>query len=363
MAASLGRPGFEDVLGLPRARRVVVVLVDGLGARLIKRFGAYAPTLKAATAAPGSRGLDSVFPTTTAAALTSMATGVPPAQHGIIGYDAFDPAGRRVVNQLGGWPGDLTPESWQPVPTVFERLQEDLPVVTVSRDKFRSSALTRAALRGGEFVAASTPEARVRNTVQTLRRHREALVYLYWDDLDKLGHSVGIDSPKWVQALEELDFSLRQLVSQVPDGTTVLLTADHGMVDVAASDRLDYSGDDPALLGGVAFTAGEPRGVQLHFAADAAESLREETRRAWQERFGNQAWIVTREQALDLGWFGPNLRAGVAERIGDLIVAAREPLALYDGRRVQPRAFEMVGQHGSLTPSERRVPLALLRTP
>jgi len=359
VAAALGEEGFENLLQLPAARRAVVVLVDGLGSRLLKRFGGHAPTLRAASRSGLPTSIDTVFPTTTAAALTSLVTGLPPARHGIVGYDAFDPALRRVVNQLGGWPGDLEPESWQAEPTVFERLEGRRTVVTVSRPKFRSSPLTRAGLRGGRFLEANTPGARVRCTLDTLREHRDALVYLYWDELDKAGHAHGVDSAQWLHALEELDSSLKRLAAGVGQGTLLLVTGDHGMVDVPVSGRVDYS-LHPELLAGVEHTAGEPRGVQLHFAPDADEDVRAATRAAWEDRFGSRAWVLSRDEALAAGWFGPSLRQGVRERIGDLIVAAHGDLALYDGRRAAPHAFSMVGQHGSLTQAERRVPLLLL---
>lgn len=358
-AAALGEPGFKNALQLPRANRVVVVLVDGLGARLLKRFAGYAPTLRQAGQHPSSRTLDTVFPTTTAAALTSLATGVPPSQHGIVGYDVMDPAGPRIVNQLGGWPGDLDPATWQVVPTVFERLQERRSVVTVSRPKFRDSPLTRAGLRGGEFMEATSPPARVGAALAALRQHKDALVYLYWDDLDKAGHAHGVESQQWLHALEELDSAMRRLIAGAGPNTLVLLTADHGMVDVPASGRIDYS-ERPELLEGVALTAGEPRGVQLHFDPAASAETRQGTIDAWKAAFGDVAWVLTRDELSDAGWLGPQWAPGVRERVGDVLIAAHGSVAFYDGRRVAPHAFDMVGQHGSLTPSERKVPLLIL---
>lgn len=358
-AAALGEPGFENALHLPSANRVVVVLVDGLGARLLKRFASYAPTLRQAGQHPGSRSLDTVFPTTTAAALTSLATGVPPSQHGMVGYDVLDPSGPRVVNQLGGWPGDLDPAGWQVVPTVFERLQERRTVVTVSRPKFRDSSLTRAGLRGGTFMEATSPPARVGAALAALRQHKDALVYLYWDDLDKAGHAHGVESEQWLHELEELDSSMRRLIAGVSPNTLVLLTADHGMVDIPRSGRIDYS-EYPELLEGVALTAGEPRGVQLHFDPAASAETRRGTVDAWKAAFGDVAWVLARDELSDAAWFGPDWAPGVQERVGDVLIAAHGSVAFYDGRRVAPHAFEMVGQHGSLTPSERKVPLLIL---
>ncbi|GHD01166.1 alkaline phosphatase family protein [Zhihengliuella salsuginis] len=354
-AAVLGVGGFENTLGLPPARRVCVVMVDGLGLSLLKSRGGHAPFLRAAL--PTNRTLDVAFPTTTAASLASFGTGESPAVHGLVGYDVVDPGTRSVVNQLGNWPGWLDAAAWQPRPTVLERAAEEVGVTTVSLPEFASSQLTRAALRGGEFVGARSVQARVRAASEALAKHERSLVYLYFNELDKTGHRHGAASLKWGEQLEELDFALRTLTRRLPASTLVLLTADHGMVDVPASQRVDYS-QHADLLDGVELTAGEPRAVQLHLA-DPGRA--EQVAAAWRAHFGAKVWALTRDEALQAGYFGADVRDGVLGRIGDVLVLAREhELALYDGRRVAPHAFDMVGQHGSLTRAEREVPLLTL---
>jgi hypothetical protein len=127
------------------------------------------------------------------------------------------------------------------------------------------------------------------------------------------------------------------------------------MLDVPESQRIDYSAD-PALIAGVRHTAGEPRMVHLYLEPDAGERHRKALLDAWRARFGERIWAFTREQALDAGLFGA-FRPEVSPRIGDIMIAARDTLALYDVRRVRPTALEVVGQHGSLTKAEREVPL------
>ena len=111
-AAALGVPGFDNPLSLPAANRICVVMVDGLGKALLRARGGHAPFLRKLM--ENSQTLMAAFPSTTAASLASFGTGLPPGQHGLVGYDAVDPARRRVVNQLGGWPKDLDPVAWQP---------------------------------------------------------------------------------------------------------------------------------------------------------------------------------------------------------------------------------------------------------
>jgi hypothetical protein len=182
-----------------------------------------------------------------------------------------------------------------------------------------------------------------------------ALMYFYVNELDKAGHRYGCQSEQWEHQLEELDATVKRLSASLPAGTTILLTADHGMLDVPEPQRIDYAAD-PALIKGVRHTAGEPRMVHLYLDDPADHAARERLLTAWRARFGARVWAFSREDAIAAGLFGA-LRPAVGPRIGDVLIAARDALALYDTRRVRPAAMEVVGQHGSLTKAEREVPL------
>jgi hypothetical protein len=182
-----------------------------------------------------------------------------------------------------------------------------------------------------------------------------SLMYFYVNELDKAGHRHGCQSEQWEHQLEELDATVKRLSNTLPAGTTILLTADHGMLDVPEQQRIDYSAE-PALLEGVRHTAGEPRMVHLYLENGTGPDVRGRLLAARRARFGDRIWAFTREDAIAAGLFG-TVRPAVEGRIGDVMIAARDPLALYDTRRVRPAAMEVVGQHGSLTKAEREVPL------
>ena len=363
-AAALGLPGWSNALGLPTARRVAVVMVDGLGSAHLRRHAGHAPFLKSAQAQSGSQVLTAAFPTTTAASLSSLGTGLAPGGHGLVGYDVLDPERQVVINQLGGWDRTTAPRAWQPHATVFERIASS-PVeaesVTVSLPKFRDSALTEASLRGSRFEEGTTLHARFQRARQELSTGPVKLVYLYLNELDRAGHRHGTGSADWLHALEEIDGALRRLVRQVPPDTLVLATGDHGMIDIPESGRIDYSTQD-RLLDGIEHTAGEPRFVHLHFAVGATERVRAATRAQWESDYGTRAWVLSRDEAVAAGWFG-TVTETVRPRIGDLLIAPFEQIALFDGRRAGPNAFEMVGHHGAPTRAEREVPLLLLHAP
>lgn len=360
-AASLGIPGFDNVLNLPSATRICVVLADGLGRNLLKQKSAHTPFLRSVMQAGQGNvpvSLDSAFPSTTAASLASFGTGLPAGQHGMVGYDVLDPDQDRVVNMLGNWDAGVDPAVWQPFRTVLERAADHVEVVTVSLPQFGNSPMTQAALRGGRFVTGVTSHARTEAAADAMAGGA-SLMYFYVNELDKAGHRHGCQSPQWEHQLEELDATMSRLNATLPPGTTILLTADHGMMDVPGSQRFDYSAE-PELIAGVRHTAGEPRMVHLYLEDATDDAARGRLLDAWRARFGDRIWAFTRDEAIAHGLFGA-VRPEAAGRIGDVMIAARDALALYDTRRVRPTALEVVGQHGSLTKAEREVPLLCFR--
>lgn len=368
LAAGMGGP-FTNTLGLPAAKSSILLLVDGLGLEQLQQFSAHAPFLRRALnqQSAAQSEMSTIYPSTTAAALSSLGTGLAPGEHGLVGFDVYDPARDIVVNQLGGWDERTDPATWQPAPTIFELLntqraagQHGIHPVTVSLPAFEDSALTRASLLGPRFVGQEDLGQRFRAAARQAQQPG-ALVYLYANELDKAGHRFGPGSPQWLEVLEEIDAQLGRMTRKLPDGTLVAVTGDHGMIEVKREDRFDYSLDEE-LLEHVAHTAGEPRMVQLHFDPAADDQARQHTMRAWQRRFGDRAWIVTQQQAIEAGWFGP-VDPQIRRRIGDLLITGFEPIALYDGRRAAPHSFDMVGHHGAPTSAEVRVPWILAKSP
>lgn len=368
LASSMGAP-FTNTLRLPQASSALLLLVDGLGLEQLQQYVGHAPFLGRILQQQDEQEteMSAVYPSTTAAGLSSLGTGLAPGQHGLVGYDVYDPDRDTVVNQLGGWDERTDPNTWQPRPTIFEQLntqraadEHAIEPVTSSLPAFETSALTRASLAGSRFLGANNLAKRFVQAADAARQPG-ALTYLYVNELDKVGHQHGPGSEQWLAVLEDIDAHARRLTGKLLPGTLAALTADHGMIAVKEDDRIDFS-QDAALVSHIAHTAGEPRMVHLHFAPEADESDRAATLAAWQDRFGDQAWILTRQEAIAAGWFG-TVNERVRPRIGDLLVTGHQPIALYDARRAAPHSFAMVGHHGAPTAAEVRVPWLMLQTP
>lgn len=337
--------GRRGPLGLGPVRHGLVVLVDGLGRHALAARRGHARTL--ASRLDADPAISSVFPTTTASALASLSTGADPGRHGLVGYTAPGPDGA-VVNHLSGWDDGSLPTAWQRMPTWFERAADaGLRAVAIGPERYRGSGFTAAVLRGAEYLGGASIADRLEQA-RAFLAGPPGIGYLYVPELDTVAHAHGWESDRWVAALEELDAAFAPFADALGAQDGVVVTADHGIVDVPADRQVIV---DPASLEGVAAVAGEPRCLQLHLepGVDA-----DDVAGAWREREGRRAWVATRAEATAAGWFGA-VDAEVAPRIGDVLVAARQPVAYY----VDPedRGRRMIGQHGSLSPEELTIPL------
>ena len=337
-------------LALPSVDNAIVVLIDGLGAEMLTARSGHARTLSGVFT-PKSV-IEAGFPTTTAAALASLTTGVAPGQHGLVGYSVLDPEHDRVVNQLSGWDDRLNPATWQLAPTLFETaVREGYEALAIGPERYLDSGFTRAVLRGARYVPAATIADRLERAALEIGRRGRRLVYVYVPELDQAAHAHGRDSHEWVSALETTDAAVRTLTVALGPRDGLLATADHGIVDIPQHSHVLLP--DGPLLDGVRFIAGEPRCLQLH--VEPGVDVNALVQR-WRDSESERAWVVTRQEAIAAGWFG-DVRPEVLPRIGDVIVAARKAVAYYDGRLASPPGRSMVGQHGSWSSAELRVPL------
>lgn len=335
---------------LPPAASAVVAVVDGLGTHNLSARAGHARFLAAAlTRHDVAR---TVFPSTTAAALTSLLTGADVGVHGIVGYRALYPDRDEVLNQLRGWDTDGIPPSWQRAASLLSaRRVEGRPAFVASKAEYADTGFTQATTGGVEFLASDDLTERAERAADAAARHPGALVYLYIPDLDAIGHRSGWQSDEWVAALERVDAAVRTLVSRITPTTGVLVTADHGMIDVPRHRHLLLH-DGSALVDGVRHIGGEPRMLHLYTDDGAADRVLA----SWRDSESQRSWVMSRAEAVAARLFG-DVAIDVLPRIGDVLVAARAGVAYYDDRGDDKAAQKMVGQHGSLTAEERIVPL------
>lgn len=352
----------DNTLGVVPARDVVVLLIDGLGAELLARHAQVAPTL----AGHVSSTLQAGFPATTATSISSLAVGAPCATHGIIGYSFGLPGvdGPENFNALrwktGGADGAdarLThlPEEVQPVTSSVARLAADgIDIHFVVPGYQIRSGLTRAAfgVDGVLHTAATLPE--VRDGVLQVAHHRDArrrFAYAYYPDLDMNGHVFGPESAEWLAALAAIDAMVAELLTDLPDSCTLLITGDHGMI--RAGEAVDLEAD-ATLTEGVRLISGEARVRHVYAAArDGVGDIADR----WTSTLGDHALVVTREHALDEHWFGPTPPIEtIAARIGHVLAVA-QGTSILTCPSAEPMESGMAGHHGAWTDDEQLVPL------
>ena len=384
-----------DQLGDAQAP-LVMVLVDGLGWQMLRERAGHTPNLRRLLA--DSDYLHTCAPSTTAAALSTLATGVYPGAHAMVGYAVRDPLLR---GQLGAGhvpkASDVfdlitfknsshDPLTWQSVPTLIERANAkakagcgpQLGAVSIGRSKFAGSGLSLAAWRGFKHIGVDALDQRPYQAYRAIKEGAK-LVYLYVGELDHAGHNHGWHSDKWLQALEALDAMVGQLFRRLPAGTRIVLTADHGMVDTDRHHRIDLA-KEKELSKDVVAVAGESRFLQLYVADDVAsasaagspglgvagprgvcgvvenngrEELAQSVAKRWAEFLGDRAiWVGTDPTPL-IGPLSPGARAAV----GDVLVALNDNWTVVDSRVQSFHATQLIGVHGSLTPVELEVPL------
>jgi len=350
---AMGFEGANNHLGLDSSDRTCLLLIDGLGAQLIAQHAADLPILSSLTS---HMNLDSHFPSTTATNLASLGTGELPGVHGMLGYTVRVPRSGepgRLLNALK-WDDRVDPLYWQKVPTLFERAStQGISVSNIAAKRYESSGFTQAALRGAHYLGANQIVDMVNEAKRALKDPR-SFAYVYVNQVDEAGHSDGVGSEKWLSALSIVSDLIARLIAELPRGTKIYITADHGMINVGQKIIL---GVENNLMDDVTLVGGEPRARHIYITPGAESDVAAR----WKERLGAGADIYLKEKVVTEGLFGPQTSQESIDRMGDLIVIAKDDLVLLDPDRATKEGA-MVGHHGAMTEQERLIPLLSYQT-
>jgi hypothetical protein len=294
--------------------------------------------------------LTCTFPSTTPSSLVSLGTGAQPGEHGILGFTLNVPGSERVLTHIQ-WRDDPPHAEWQPLPSWFDRLTQcGVAARAVLPVFFMGSGLTDAAYRGADFRPVQPNDDYTQHVIDELRA-APGLVYGYTADLDTAAHVFGIGSPHWHEAAARVDALLTRLVEALPTNAALLVTADHGGLNVPPQARVDLD-TDPRLSAGIRVVAGEPRVRYLHTEPGAAADVQA----TWSGLLGGRAEVYRREQAVATGMFGPVDPRHLA-RIGDVVVICTGDAAVLATKREPPEAARLIGFHGGATAAEMAIPL------
>ena len=335
-----------------QARQILLLVLDGLGWLQLRDRSEVAPTLTDMAGGP----ITTVAPSTTAAALTSISTGLPPGEHGMVGYriavgGSSGPAHGEILNALR-WSTGNGDARHRHDPRLFQPCEmfgsQRPPVVT--RAQFADSGFTAAHLSDTRLLGYADRGGLVDQVLGAFARE-EPFVYAYWDDIDRTAHEFGL-AERYNGELAACDAMVTELLHRLPAGTAVVVTADHGQVDVG--ERLIRL---PAEVSGlVDGQRGEARFRWLHSRPGAGSDLLA----AAHEAFDHVGWGRSVDEVGSAGWLGNRVTSTARGRLGDVAVVARDPVAFVDP--AETSSIELIGRHGSLTAAEMLVPAVFALT-
>lgn len=355
-------PALKQLLGMGK-RRLCLVVIDGMGQQLLSARRGHIPFMRPyLSQLPEVLGqaLKTCVPSTTVAALTSLHTGLSPAKTGMLGYQCWDEDAGRVLNLITFEGFKRPAQSWCDYPTFFTYATEaGLQSRALVPPDFVGSTLSEITLRDADFKVSTELSKRASDALQAFKQGVD-YVYLYWSGLDHWGHNLGWSHPRWIQELESIDRFLSDLYSCLPSDVALVVTADHGMVNVSADTTVDIA--ESGLASQVEAVSGEPRALHIRLREEylEAQTKGNHTRSApktsvtakWQEYVGKRGQVVSDYRPV----YGDIL---LPERIGDFTIFAKGNYQFVDTRFHNPSVLQMVGVHGALTPQEMEIPLII----
>jgi hypothetical protein len=334
-------------------RNLVLLIIDGLGNNYLMRHGAGSELARRRRTA-----LTSVFPSTTASAITTSYTGRTPLEHGLTGwFTYFGEAGCVSAALPFRSRGDMTSLTARgvsaaqifTVPSLFGALPVQSIVVTYR--EIIDSHYNSVHCRGAERVAYGNADELVAQVERVVKASAERkFIYAYWPHYDAISHRHGCESAEAAREFEIIDAAFGALVSRLAGtDTLVVATSDHGFIDVAPDESLEL----PAtLLPQLKFPlCGERRVAYCHVHApqDFAKHA--------QDWLGDKADVMPSRELVDGGWFGPGeAHPRLAERIGDVAIVMRNRYTVKDWTPGEPRWLH-IGNHGGTHEDEMLIPL------
>ena len=358
VAACGGKPLHAPLrnFSVGEPRNLVLLIVDGLGDALLRRHGAGGELERRRR-----RSITSVFPSTTASAITTSYTGCTPLEHGLTGwFTYFGEAGCVGAPLPFRSRGDnaslrgrgLSPERAFPAASLFEALP--LRSIVVTYRQIIDSDYNLRHCAGAERHAYETLAELADQVAAAVKSSAERkLIYAYWPEYDAISHRHGCESPEALGKLAGIDAAFGALLARLSGTeTAVVATADHGFID--AEDCLEPPAAISSLL---RFPfCGERRVVYCHVHDEKEFMARA---REW---LGSRAEVRPSRELVEAGWFGPGKpHPRFAERIGDVALLMRERHTVKDWTPGEPRHLH-IGNHGGTSEDEMLIPLILEKT-
>ncbi|MFW9960811.1 MAG: alkaline phosphatase family protein [Candidatus Thorarchaeota archaeon] len=348
----------QSLSGLDDAENIVLLVLDGLGYDYLKNFGS-----KTCIAHHLKKPITTVFPPSTGSAMTSIYSGLAPQQHASTGWWVYlrefglvsrilpysNAIDYNVLGESISHVIDVTP-----LPSLMTR-----DYYAILSERIVDSEFTRNIVRNAKRIAYDNELRGLLNTVKNTINHSEGKKYIqaYWPYLDEVSHLLGPSSKEARDHLLFIDAKIENLLESINGtNTTLIITSDHGLVDVPKANSI-LTQDHPELTDTLILPlCGDTRSVFCYV-------------RPWQtdrfeayihEAFGNICELHRSKDLIEQEWFGlhePNPK--LLSRVGDYTLIFEENYAIlnsYPGRETP----ELLGHHGGVSSDEMLVPLIVV---
>lgn len=339
--------GKSNKLQLTSRQSICILLIDGLGFYNLADAAGHARFLNSQKVDKGY----CYFPATTSTSLTSLATGQPPSATGFIGYNILNRSSGERMNLLSGWKDQDSAYAFQQQQTVSEIAAiNGVSVDVVSHSTYEKTGLTAATMPDASFHSADSIEQRFATALSLLADGEKRVIYLYIQELDQTAHGLGISSNRWLEGVELLDGQVKSFVEKMPGNSGLIVTSDHGVIDVTEYEKLYF--DELLPEDEMDFVGGDTRGLMVY--------LRDATKtdfylKTLEKELGETCYLVTMEQLSQAGYLDrPSQKP---EIVPDFWIIAKKNVALYHRAFARPKSLFNVGHHGSISERELAIPI------
>jgi len=363
-------------------KKLVLFLIDGLGYRQWLKYADKCEFLERLIRRGVIAPLTAVFPSTTAAALTTINSGLTPQEHGllewwvyfdeldkIIATLPFTPMGEKGRDKL--LDDGVDPKILFDGKTIYKILSEaKIPSFTFIRNTYAQSAYSTAVHKGSEtifFINSSDLFVNLRKKIEEIPA--PAYFYVYWDATDSMAHTYGPGTEQYLAELDSFFYLfqnefLGKMERGLADEVCILLTSDHGQVNVKPKETI-YLNRYPEIVsnleigpnGNKILPWGSPRDIFLAVKQEKRDEVLEFLTKTLQ----GKATVMKNERALEDGLFGKGkLHKKFRNRIGNLLILPYDGTTIWY-EHIKDKKFDLLGMHGGLSPDEMLVPFAAAR--
>lgn len=375
---TVSRRYFESYVGKGH-KNVILFLIDALGFNQWKKYANNFDLFRRLEKGGHLNSITSIFPSTTAAALNTISSGLTPAEHGLFEWFLYLEEIDKTIEtlpfkELGSEKRDsLLDEKVSPKvlfnnSTIYKLLRRHgVKSFAFVNKAYADSAYAKASREGSDTITFTNfSDLVVKLRSQILESEGKNYYFIYWDKLDSLSHEYGPSNDAYRVELSKISHLFlteftRRIDKKTKGKTLLIITADHGQIDIDWKETI-YLNKDNLLMkalqkdrkGKTILPTGGPRGVFLHIKESQVEVIQ----RHLENRLKSKADVIRTEEAVSLNLFGKDkIKEKFRGRLGNLILLARKNYSIW--REYGDKKLKFLGHHGGLSKEEMLIPFSV----